>query len=156
MVGIVELSAAVVVAVSPYLPSLIKAGKFVGEKFAEGVAKKGADKAVETAGKLWDTMKPHFTEKPELEAAANLLSVQPDDTTYQKAFAKPLASLLQEKPELAKQLVELIGGEHRVQEILSDNESWVEDVTQELTAGGTQRVVAKDKSTIKNVRQIAK
>lgn len=154
--GIVELAAAVVSVISPYLPTLIKAGKAVGEKFAEGIAKNAADKAVATADQLWNSLTNHFIEKPQLEAAAKLLAQEPEDPTFRKAFAKPLADLLEEKPELAKRLTELMGGDHRVQEVLSQNESWVEDVTQELTGKGTQRVVAKDKSTVKGVRQFGK
>jgi hypothetical protein len=156
MIDIVQIASAAVAIVSPHLPALLKAGKFAGEKLIEAAAKKTADKALEKAGAVWDTLKGYFGEKPDLEAAANLLATNPKDPTYQKVLAKPLASLLKEKPELSEKLLALMGGEQRVQEVLAERASWVDDVTQELEGAGTQRVKAKDESIIRGVRQTAK
>lgn len=154
--GVIEIAAAAVATLSPHLPALLKAGTVAGEKLIDAVAKKTADKAVEKAGAVWDSLKGYFSEKPDLEAAANLLATKPDDQTYQKVLAKPLASLLKEKPELSERLLKLMGGEQRVQEVLAKRASWVEDVTQELEGEGRQRVEAKGRSVIKGVRQTAK
>jgi hypothetical protein len=156
MMGIAEVAAAAVATLSPYLPSLLKAGEFVGEKLVDGVATKAADKGLEKAGEVWDAIKGYFAEKPDLKAAAALLATKPGDATYQEVLAKLLASLLNEKPDLSKSLIELIGGNQRVQEISAEHASLVEGVTQELEVAGKQSAVAKDNSVIRNSRQTAK
>jgi hypothetical protein len=72
-----ELAAAVTAYIAPYLPSLLEAGKFVGEKAAGETIKMGARE-------LWSIIKAHFTEQTGLQDAARLVASEPSETTYQK------------------------------------------------------------------------
>ena len=67
MMSVLELAAAVTAYIAPYLPSLLKAGKFVGEKAAEETIKM-------RAGELWSSIKAHFTEQTGLQDAARLVA----------------------------------------------------------------------------------
>ncbi len=156
MIGIVEIATATAATLAPYLPYVIKAGKAAGEKIAEGIGKAGGEAAWEKAGAIWDKIKGHFSEKPELEHAAGLVAMQPDDPTYQKVLAKTLASYLETRTDLRQDLLDLLGGEKAVQKVLADKGSWVEDVTQDLQGTGTQIVEATNQSVIKRVKQIRK
>lgn len=154
MIGIVEIATATAATLAPYLPYAIKGGKAVGEKLIEEVGKVGGEAAWEKAVALWDNLKRHFGEKPELEQTARLVAMQPEDSTYQKVLAKTLASYLETNPDLSQNLLSLLGGENAVQKVLADKTSLIEDVSQELQGTGRQIVEAKNDSEIKNVKQI--
>lgn len=156
MLGIAEIATAAATTLAPYLPYLVKAGKLAGAKALEEISKKGADASWERARALWDKIQTGSSEKPDVERAAELVAVQPDDLTYQKVLAKSLTSRLNENPSLAQELLTLLGGERAVQEVLADHSSWVEDLTQELQGAGTQSVRATTESVIKGVKQIRK
>jgi len=154
--SILELAAAVTAFIAPYLPSLLKVGKFVGEKAAEQTIKMGTTKSLERAGELWNSIKAHLTEQTGLQDAARLVASEPGDNTYQKAFVKALVKLLENHPELSPKLIQAMGGGDSVQKVLADHNSWVEDVSQNLSGPGTQQVKATNDSVVIKVRQTRK
>lgn len=156
MIGVIEIATATVTALAPYVPYLLKGVKAAGGKFAEGMATKGGELAGGQISEIWDKIKKHFGEHPELEHAAGLVAAGPADPTYQTVFAKALATYLGKNPQLSEDLLKLLGGEQGVQKVIADRSSTVEDVTQEIEGSGTQSVEATDNSTVRGVRQIRK
>lgn len=156
MIGIVEIATATAATLAPYLPYIIKGGQAAGEKIAEAFGKTSGEAAWKKAGAIWNKIKEHFGEKPELEQAAGLVAMQPEDRSYQTALAKSIASYIETRTDLRQDLLNLLGGEEAIQKVLADKSSWIEDVTQDLQGTGTQTVEAANHSVIKNVKQSRK
>jgi len=66
---------------------------------------------------------------------------------------KALGDLLQRHPEVADELLKLIGGKDSVQSVLVTGKSRAENIVQDLEGAGTQTVDLREGSTGKNIRQ---
>lgn len=154
MIGVIETAGAVVTFLSPFMPYLKKAGEVAGKKLVEMIAEKGGEAAWQKAQALWGRITGRSSETAEVDSAANLVAAKPGDETYQGVFAKALADYLEKNPDLAKELVELMGGEQSVQEVLAERGSWIEGVRQEMAGAGRQTMKATDNSAIRNATQI--
>lgn len=149
-----QTAAAVVTTLAPFTPFLIEVGKAGGKKLAEVMAEKGGEAAWKKAQALWDKLQARFHDDAEVQGAATVVAVKPEDETRQTLLAEVLGGRLQENPALAQELFDLLGGQEAVQQVLAERGSWVEDVTQRMKGGGKQIVQASDDSVIKDVRQI--
>ena len=149
-----QIAAAVVIALSPFTPYLIDTGKAAGKKLAETIAQKGGEATWKTAQSLWAKITAHFGNDPVVKSAATMVADKPEDETRQTMLAEVLGARLKENPALAEELLNLLGGQRAVQQVLADHSSWVEDVTQRMKGSGTQTVKASQDSVIKGVRQI--
>ena len=151
-----QIAAAVVTTLAPFTPFLIEVGKAGGKKLAEVMAEKGGEAAWKKAQALWDKLQARFQDDAEVQGAATVVAVKPEDEARQTLLAEVLGARLQENPALAQELFDLLGGQEAVQQVLAERGSWVEDVTQRMKGGGKQIVQASDDSVIKSVRQIKK
>jgi hypothetical protein len=149
----IETAGAVGAFLSPFMPYLKEAGKIAGKKLAEVAAQKGGEAAWKKAQDIWGRITGQSSEAPELKSAAGLVAVKPEDETYQTVFARALASYLETNPAFAKELVDLMGGEESLQEVLAEKGSWIEDVKQEMVGTGRQTIRATDDSVIKGATQ---
>jgi len=150
------LAAAVTTALAPFTPYLIEASKEAGKKLAETIGEKGGESAWEKAQGLWEKIKPHFGNDPKVKGAALMVSAEPSDESSQTLLATTLATRLKENPKLAQELLELLGGQNSVQQIIANRKSWVRDVTQQMSGSGEQTVKADNNSHIQDVKQIKK
>jgi hypothetical protein len=141
MNNLMELSAAVAVAVAPFAPYLDAAGK----KFAEKAGEAGWAKAKS----IWSLLAPQLNTDSTLQAASKLLS---DDPGYQETFARALCAHLKADPDLANLLFEAVGRDRHIQELIAEKGGSVENATQEMTRPGRQTIRAKG-GTIKNSTQ---
>lgn len=155
-IDIVQLSTAIVTTLVPFTPILIKMAQFSAEAIGEMVVQKGGEAAWQKAKSIWGKITSRFGDDKVIEGAAMMVAGQPANEEFQKMLAVQLASRLQQHPDLAKELIELLGGQDAVQKVIADRSSWVEDVTQEMSGSGSQIVQASDDSVIKGVRQIKK
>jgi hypothetical protein len=153
MIGVIEIATATITALAPYLPILLHGIQKAGEKFGDTLASKAGEAAAAKIPKLWGKIKDRFAQHPQLEHAAALVATQPDDSSYQTVFAKALAVYLQQEPQLAQDLLELLGGESAVQKVAADHSSLVEEVTQDMQGTGRQTVEATDNSVVRGIRQ---
>jgi hypothetical protein len=128
-------------------------GKARGKKLAEVIAEKGGEAAWKKAQALWGKLATQLGNDPEMKSAATMVASKPEDEARQMMLAEVLTARLQQTPELAQELFDLLGGQQVVQQVLADRSSWVENVTQQMEGSGTQRVEAREKSVIKGVRQ---
>jgi len=151
---IVQIATGVATVIAPFAPFLVEAGKVSGKKLAEVIAEKGGEAGWEKAQQLWNKIKARIGDDPEVTSAMTMVAARPEDQTRQTMLAEVLAERLKSEPALADELLELMGGEESVQQVLADRSSFVEDVQQRMKGKGTQTVQARDESTIKNVRQI--
>ena len=149
-----QTAAAVVTTLAPFTPFLIEVGKAGGKKLAEVMAEQGGEAAWKKAQALWDKLQTRFHDDDEVQVMATMVAVKPEDETCQALLAGVLGARLQENPALAQDLLDLLGGQKAVQQVLTERGSWVEDVTQRMKGGGKQIVQASDDSVIKGVRQI--
>jgi hypothetical protein len=76
------------------------------------------------------------------------MAAKPEDETYQTVFTKALVGYLEKNPDFAKELVNLMGGEDSVQEVLAEKGSWIKNVRQEMAGTGRQSVKASDAAVI--------
>jgi hypothetical protein len=156
MIGVIETAGAIATFLAPFMPYLKEAGKIAGKKLVEVIAEKGGDAAWQKAKGVWAKITGRLGDDPELASAAGLLAAKPDNATYQTIFATALASSLEKNPEFSKELLELMGGEKAIQEILAERGSWIEDVKQEMEGSGRQTIKATDDSVIKGATQTQK
>ena len=85
-----------------------------------------------------------------------MVAANQKENTYQALLFKALVARLKENPKLVQELVSILGGKETIQQVLSSNSSWVEEVTQHTTGESKQTVKADHDSVIKGVRQIRK
>ena len=148
-----HLAASATVALAPFIPFLLDAGKASGKKLAEVVAAQGGEAAWRRAQNIWHAVYARWGQTPEVQGAAVILADQPGDVDFRSAFAKVLRARLQESPELARQVADLLC-DPALQEILADQRSRVGDVEQRLKGVGVQRVRSARGSTIDRVKQV--
>jgi hypothetical protein len=108
-----ELAAAAAVTLAPFTPYLVKAG----EKAVEEVGKKVGGVAWEKAQAVWAKIKARFGDDKEIDNAVGLVATDPDDEDYRATLAKVLGKKLAAQPDLADDLVALLGGFDAVQEM---------------------------------------
>jgi phage-related protein len=150
MTDIIAQNAAFVATIlAPFLPYLIEAGKGMAKTIGEEVSKESFN----NAQNAWEKIKTHFKGDPKIADSTAGLAANPADQDYLHLLAKALAARMAEKPELAEELVETLGGHKAVQKVLADKSSWVEEIIQEIKENGTQTLEAKNDSVIKNVKQ---
>jgi hypothetical protein len=150
------LAASIATTLAPFTPYLVEAGKESAKKLAAALVEKGGPAAWKKAQGLWEKIQTHFGDDPKLKGAALMVSAEPADETLQKMLASILSARLNEKPELADELLAFLGGPGAVQKILADHKSAIQDVTQELTGPGEQTIKAERNSRISGVKQIKK
>ena len=143
-----QVSAAVASTLAPFLPYLVEGGK----KFAADAG----DAAWKKAQSLWQELRQGSAHDPKIIKSAELVAADPADEAAQVLFAKAMAVRLQDFPQLATELTNLLGGETSVQEVLADRASLVENVEQQVhgTGNARQLVKADQHSAIKGVKQI--
>lgn len=150
------LAAAVTTALAPFTPYLLEISKEAGKKLAETIGEEGGEAAWKTAQELWRKIKSHFGEDPKVKGAVLMVSADPNDETSQTLLATTLATRLKENQKLAQELLELLGGQNAIQQVLANRKSWVKDVTQQMNGGGEQTIKADNNSRIQGVKQIKK
>jgi len=153
-INVGQIAAATVTALAPFAPFLTEIAKTGGNKLAQVIGQKGGEAAWHKAQSLWDKLKARFGDDPELQSAATMVAAKPEDEARQTMLAEVLGARLQENPALAQELLDLLGGQESVQQVLAERGSWVEDVTQRMKGGGEQIVRASDDSVVKGVRQV--
>jgi hypothetical protein len=141
---IVTIGTAAASVLAPFAPYLVEAGKKFSAKVGE--------KAWEQAEMLWKKIQGSG-ENPKIKGAAYMVSADPTNEETLKLLAKALAEKFEEDPQLAQEVKAMLGGEPGLQEVLASGGSWVEEIQQEMTGPGTQRVEASDNSTIRGVVQ---
>ncbi len=133
----------------PFLPYL--------EPFRTALQKKIADVIVdagwEQANTLWAKIAVRFKGDLALHDAAEAVAALPNNAGLQKALTEVLAYRLKDNPDFAEELIKLLGGEERLQEIVVGKEAIVIDIRQTMTGEGIQRIEAGDKAWISGVTQ---
>lgn len=150
------LAAAVTTALAPFTPYLLETSKEVGKKLAEAIGEKGGEAAWKKAQDLWKKIKSHFGDDPKVKGAALMVSAEPNDETSQTLLATTLATRLKVNQKLAQELLDLLGGQNAVQQVLANRKSWVKDVIQQISGSGEQVIKADNNSRIQGVKQIKK
>ena len=153
-VNVGQIAAVTVTALAPFTPFLTEIAEAGGKKLAQVIGEKGGEAAWHKAQSLWDKLKARFGDDPELQSAATMVAARPEDEARQTMLAEVLGARLQANPALAQEILDLLGGQESVQQVLAARGSWVEDVTQRMKGGGEQIVRASDDSVVKGVRQV--
>lgn len=150
---VTQISTAIVTTLAPFLPFLIEIGKAGGKKISEVIAEKSGEVGWEKAQEIWTKLKNRLGDDAEVKSAATMVAVKPEDENRRAVFAEILADRLKNQPDLAKDILSLLGGESMMQHILASQNSWIESVNQKLTGSGTQIVQAEKDSVIRGVSQ---
>lgn len=151
-----QIAMATVATLAPFAPFLVDIGKASGKKFLEAIAEKGGEAAWDKAQAVWNSLKPKFKKDAEIQIAAQMVALKPEDEARQSVWAEVLTARLKEDPELAQELFDLLGRQETIQRVMADHSSWVERVTQQMAGNGGQFVEAHDDSVILDVKQIRK
>jgi len=132
MIDFGGIATAVVTVLAPFMPFLIGMGKAAGQKFTDTMTEKGGEAAWQKAQTLWSRLKAHFGDDPVISSAATLVADEPSNDTFQKKLAVELGKHLKEKPELAKEISDLLGGQEAIatQLQVAKRQGMVKDVNQ--------------------------
>jgi hypothetical protein len=142
---IAELAAAIAIFLAPY-----------GVEEDQAIATKAGGTAAEKASQLWKKLSARAGQPEELDLAARRASADLTDPGAHADLAKALVGVLRKDPDLASELVELLGGEIGVQRIAATHHSLVENITQELSDAGEQIIKAQEESTVRSAHQVAR
>jgi len=151
IIDVVAIAAGVVKLLQPALPYLDPLKTALQKKISDATA--GA--AFDQAKALWAKITSRFKDDKELNEAADAVATAPDKEIFQRAareeLTKVLAERLKDSPELAKELLELLGGEKRLQAIVAGDRALIEAITFEMTGAGSQKIDAGNDAQIKNI-----
>lgn len=153
MTDFVSIAAGAISILSPYLPQLLSIGKDVGSGIKDAVIDKGVDALGSQAKKLWEKIWGSFKSDPVLTSAATMVADSPEDAGRRKMLAEVLAQRLENNPELARELLEIIGGPTRLQQVIAGNEATIRDIRQKMKGSGEQTIRSGDKAIIERVEQ---
>lgn len=154
MIAIPDIASAAIVAISPLLPYLAKAGTIAAKGFADGVGKAGGAAAWKAAEDVWKRITDARGDDAKLGSAIELLSADPSDADSVAMLRKTLEARLGRNPAFRDALVEALGGEQRTQEMIATQRSRISGSEQQLEGEGHQAMKAHDDSVIENSRQI--
>lgn len=149
----VSIATGVVSILSPYLPQLLSLGKSVGEKIGDAVIKGGVGALDDQAKRLWAKVSNYFKDDPVITSAATVAADAPGDTTRQQFFTEILAQRLKDHPGLADELLEMMGGPKRLQQVIVGHEAIIKLLHQKMAGPGEQNVKAGDKATLEGITQ---
>jgi hypothetical protein len=150
-INYLQIATAAASLLAPFMPFLIEGVKEAAKGLGQSVGKA----SYEQARSIWAAIKSNIGDNKKIDKAAKVLMEKPQNEDYQAQLAIALAEQLKARPDLAKELFTLLGGQDSIQEVLAEKGSWVENIEQ--TTGGKgnrQKVHAKNDSVIKGVKQI--
>jgi hypothetical protein len=135
-----QLAAAAATALAPFTPYLIRAG----EKAVEEVGKKVGGGAWEKAQAVWDKIRARFGDDKEVDSAAGLVATDPEDEDYRATLAKVLGKKMAASPDLANDLVALLGGFDAVQEMSAKAGGVIVRAAQKATGAPVRQTMAAE------------
>lgn len=147
MIDFVSVASGAVKILGPFLPYLDPFRKALQKKIEDVTANAAWDQAKG----LWGRIKGRFKDDKDLNEAAEAVAALPNNAILQKALTEVLASRLQSAPDLTDELMKLLGGEKRLQEIVAGNEATIHDIRLKMAEAGTQRIEGGDKARISKV-----
>lgn len=151
MIDFASVSVGLVSLLSPYLPLLLSLGKSAGGKLEDSIIDKGVDVAGTQVKKLWAKISGYFKDDVEVTSAATMVAASPKDALRQQMLGQVLAERLKEHPRLAEELIEIMGGQERLQQIIAGNEAAIRDIRIKMAGAGKQSIEAGDKAVIERV-----
>ena len=134
MIDYVAIATGAVSLLSPYLPQLLALGGEVGGKIKDAVIDKGIDAAGEQA-----------------KSAAQLTAAAPQNEARQQILKDVLAERLKEQPQLADELLALLGGPKRLQQLIAGDDAEIEDVSFKMAGPGEEKLEAGHRAKIKGI-----
>lgn len=138
-----DLVAKIIIVLAPAAPYLTKAVE-------SAAAKMGAD-AWQKARDLYSRLRDHFTKSDDKKATQTLDLFVGDPATFEEAFSRILLATLDQHPEWAADVREVLA-EPALQEIIARNHAVLHRVTQSLAGRGVQRIEANN-SELTDIRQ---
>ncbi len=112
---------------------------------AEHLGAEGVELGRRLFARLHDRLRGNASATRALEGFAD------DPATFREALARSLAPLLQQQPEFAQELADLLA-QGPSQRILARNRSVVEEIQMSISGGRGEQVIDADNSKVKNVR----
>ena len=137
----------VTAAVAPYLPFLVPVAKKAGGKVEEVIVGLGAQAAWSMAKDVWARVTKFFNDDDEVKAAATMVASKPDDDARRNSLIDVLVERLTANPQLAEELLKVLGGENGVQQIIGDAGAEYERVIQAMGGAGKQEIRGGKKFT---------
>src|SRR5687767_4447699 len=124
----ISIATAAVSLLSPFLPQLISLGSEVGGKIKDAIVDKGVSELGKQAQALWDKITGYLGNDPVLTSVATVTAASPNDTDRQKMLIEELAKRLEGHPDLAADLLKMMGGPQRVQELTAGHGAIIERI----------------------------
>jgi hypothetical protein len=103
-VPIMAIETALVALLAPVLPTLLGAGKAIGQSAATAMGAEAAD----LARRVWERLHGTLAERPTAKSAADDVAADPDDETARETLEVQLRRLLRDDPKLLEDLSALL------------------------------------------------
>ena len=151
-IDFLELSTEIVTILAPFTPLLIHTANFSAEAIGEMVVQTGGQMAWQKAQAIWDRIQTRYGDDGAVNGAAMMVAAEPENKTFQKVWTDTLVSRLQQNPDLARELRDLLG--HQEQILRAKNRSRIEKVVQETNKPGSKQTIeAIDNSSVTDAEQ---
>lgn len=152
-IDISQVVSATLATLAPFWPIFLEMGKVGGNRLVEIAVENGNEKAWRTASALWNKITTRLGNDAELLSAAVLASKKKDDIGRQGILAEVLHAKLTQNNSLLQDLYSLLGEDTGIQQVLAENNSWIENVMQKSGDNSKQIVKAVNNSVVLSVRQ---
>ena len=156
MTAISDLALAAVTLISPALPYLTAAGTIAAKGIADGIGKAAGASAWKGVEAVWKRMTTAASDDPKLKRAIDLVKADPSDAGSLEMLRKTIEACLERDPAFIKDLLEAIGSEQSVQELIVRRGSRISGAEQQMEGSGRQTTEALDDSVVERVIQIKK
>ncbi|MCA9945012.1 MAG: hypothetical protein KC449_16115, partial [Anaerolineales bacterium] len=123
-----ELAKMLTVTLSPFLPFLVDAGKASAKKLAEVIAENGGEAIWKKSQEIWKAISTRYEDDPEVKSASIMVANKPDDTKRKEILAEVLFLKFQNDPNFAEDIISDLGGNDVIQRIVSNHNSWVQNI----------------------------
>ena len=156
MTALSDLALAAVTLISPALPHLTAVGTIAAKGIADGIGKAAGASAWKGVEAVWKRMTAAASDEPKLKEALDLVKADPSDAGSLEMLRKTLEACLERDPAFRKDLLEAIGSEQSVQELIARRGSRISGAEQQMEGIGRQTTEALDDSVVERVIQIKK
>jgi hypothetical protein len=154
MTAISDLALAAVTLISPALPYLTAAGTVAAKGLADGIGKAAGASAWKGVEAVWKRMTAAASDDAKLKGAIDLVKADPLDEQSLAMLRKTIQVCLERDPAFKKDLLEAMGGEQSVQEMVARRGSRISGSEQQNEGSGRLVMEASDNSVIENSRQV--
>lgn len=154
MIDLPALAKAAVELLAPFLPYLASTGEAASRVVMSVVLDDVGERLKRESADLWARLTGRTGEAGEVARAAKPVAAAPDDDEQREGLRQAIEAYLTADPQLAGEVLTLLGGPARVMRISAGDDAEIAQVRQIMRGGGVQEVTGGNRASIRHVDQI--